>query len=162
MKSGTIKTNKSWSTIFTIAFLWLFYSLFVIVPVFFVLLSAGRQDFEAVFCTTRFLSSIKNTVIECISSTLVSVVFGYIYAYAVVRGNLPFRKFFAAVPVIHMVTPPFVGGLSFILLFGRQGFITKNLLGLDISLYGFWGLLLSQVLCFFPLCTDSYWHKSCN
>lgn len=151
MKSGTIKTNKSWSTIFTIAFLWLFYSLFVIVPVFFVLLSAGRQDFEAVFCTTRFLSSIKNTVIECISSTLVSVVFGYIYAYAVVRGNLPFRKFFAAVPVIHMVTPPFVGGLSFILLFGRQGFITKTLLGLDISLYGFWGLLLSQVLCFFPL-----------
>ena len=73
------------------------------------------------------------------------------YAYAVVRGEIPFVRFFSVVPVIHMVTPPFVGGLSFILLLGRQGFITKTLLGLDVSLYGLPGIVISQVLCFFPL-----------
>lgn len=55
------------------------------------------------------------------------------------------------VPLVHLLTPPFVGGLSFILLLGRQGFITHQLLGLNVSLYGFWGLLIAQTLCFFPM-----------
>lgn len=131
--------------------LWLFFLLFVIAPVLFVFLSARPEDFKTVFTSARFYEALKNTALECVCSTFVSVFFGYIYAYAVVRGNLPFKRFFAAIPLVHMVTPPFVGGLSFILLFGRQGFITKTVLGLDISLYGFWGLLMSQVLCFFPL-----------
>jgi iron(III) transport system permease protein len=49
------------------------------------------------------------------------------------------------------VTPPFVGGLYFILLFGRQGFFTRTLLGLDVSLYGLPGLFIAQTLCFFPI-----------
>ena len=44
-----------------------------------------------------------------------------------------------------------MGGLSFILLLGKQGFITHTLLGLDVSLYGFKGLLIAQTLCFFPI-----------
>ncbi|WP_149553949.1 ABC transporter permease [Treponema pectinovorum] len=131
--------------------LWLFFLLFVIVPVLFVFFSAKAEDFKTVFTSTSFYQVLKNTGLECLCSTFLSVFFGYIYAYAIVRGNLPLKKIFAAIPLIHMVTPPFIGGLSFILLFGRQGFITKTVLGLDISLYGFFGILLSQVLCFFPI-----------
>lgn len=149
LKAGKIKNNSGSYAL--CGSLWLFFILFVIFPLFFVLSTAKLENFIEVFASTRFLSSIKNTFLECICSTVLSVLVGYIYAYAVVRANIPFKRFFAAIPVIHMVTPPFVGGLSFILLFGRQGFITKTLFGLDVSLYGFFGLVLSQVLCFFPI-----------
>lgn len=92
-----------------------------------------------------------NTLIECICSTVLSVFVGYVFAYSVIKAEIPGSKFFKLIPVIHLVTPPFVGGLSFILLFGRQGFITHRLLGLNVSLYGFSGLLIAQVLCFFPI-----------
>lgn len=131
--------------------LWIFFALFVIFPVLFVLLSARPSDFAHLFAQKRFYLILRNTALECVCSTFISVLVGYIYAYAVVRCSIPFKKLFALIPVLHLITPPFVGGLSFILLFGRQGFVTKTLLGLDLSLYGFWGLLLSQVLCFFPL-----------
>lgn len=131
--------------------LWLFFALTVLLPVLYAVFSIRPEDFALIFTRKRFFSAVRNTAIECVCSTVVSVFTGYVYAYGVVRGNLPFKKFFSVVPVVHLVTPPFVGGLSFILLFGRQGFFTKTLLGLDVTLYGFWGLLLSQVLCFFPL-----------
>ena len=145
------KLKKPFDTVsnITCVFLWLFFLMWVVIPLLMVLSTATKADFKEFFSSVRFLSALKNTFIECICSTAVSVFVGFVYAYAIVNGNIPFKKFFAAIPVVHMVTPPFVGGLSFILLFGRQGFITKTVLGLDISLYGFPGLLLSQILCFF-------------
>ena len=148
-KTGKIYGQEK--SFFACAALWLFFAITVIIPVLYALFSVRPSDFAQIFTQKRFFTAIRNTAIECVCSTFVSVFVGYIYAYAVVRGNLPLKKLFAVVPVVHMVTPPFVGGLSFILLFGRQGFFTKTLLGLDVSLYGFWGLLLSQVLCFFPI-----------
>ncbi|MCI6187298.1 MAG: iron ABC transporter permease [Spirochaetia bacterium] len=92
-----------------------------------------------------------NTFLECICSTSLSVLIGFIYAYAVHKTKIPFKNFFSFIPILHLLTPPFVGGLSFILLLGKQGFITHTLLGLDVSLYGFKGLLIAQTLCFFPI-----------
>lgn len=128
-----------------------FFALFVIFPLLCVAFTPKLNDFATVFSSSQYLSTILNTAIECVCSTTLSVLIGYIYAYAVVRCDIPFKNIFAKIPIIHLVTPPFVGGLAFILLVGRQGFVTKTLLGLDVSLYGFWGLLLAQVLCFFPM-----------
>lgn len=129
----------------------LFFAIFTIFPLLFSFLTPRLKDFSVVFFTSRYKQVVLNTIYECIVSTFFSVFFGYVYAYSIERGNIPFSKFFSFIPVIHMVTPPFVGGLSFILLFGRQGFITHTLLGLDVSLYGFFGIVISQVLCFFPI-----------
>lgn len=109
------------------------------------------ESFGAVFGSRKFLSVIGNSARSAFWGALISVVLGYGFAYAVVVAKVPLSKYFALVPVLHLITPPFVGGLSFILLAGRQGFITKTILGLDVSLYGFWGLLVAQVLCFFPI-----------
>ncbi|MCR5725495.1 MAG: iron ABC transporter permease [Treponema sp.] len=129
----------------------LFFAVCIIFPLVCVALTPGADDVAAVFTTERFLTAMRNTVLICLCSTFFSVLVGYVYAYAVERGMIPFRRFFSVLPVAHLVTPPFVGGLSFILLVGRNGFITHTLLGRDVSLYGFWGLLLAQVLCFFPI-----------
>ena len=129
----------------------IFFAMCVLVPLCFVALAPRLSDVVSVLTSERWHTAMRNTVVACVSSTVLSVVIGYIYAYAVVRGDIFCRRFFSVVPVAHLVTPPFVGGLAFILLVGRQGFITHTLLGLDVSLYGFWGLLLAQVLCFFPI-----------
>lgn len=136
-------------------FIWSLIVIFFLSSILFPLIctftSISFSDFKNVFTHKRYLKTILNTIIECISSTSLSVLFGYIYAYAIAKTNIPFKRFFSIIPILHLVTPPFVGGLSFILLFGRQGFFTHTILNLDISLYGFWGLLISQVLCFFPV-----------
>ncbi|MBQ4379567.1 MAG: iron ABC transporter permease [Treponema sp.] len=123
----------------------------IVFPLLFVLLSPSLKDFVKVFTSDVWLSAMRNTVLECVCSTSLSVLVGYLFAYAVIKADIPFKKIFGFIPVLHLMTPPFVGGLSFILLFGRQGFFTHTLLGLDISLYGFQGLLIAQTLCFFPI-----------
>ena len=112
----------------------IFFALCVFFPLVCVALSLRPADIATVFTTERFLTAARNTALVCLCSTTLSVLVGYLYAYAVERAALPFRRFFAVLPVAHLVTPPFVGGLSFILLVGRNGFITHTLLGLDISL----------------------------
>lgn len=123
----------------------------ILIPLLFVFLSPGKNDFARVFSSQIFRQTVANTFIEVICSTSFSVLIGFIYAYAVVKGCIPFKKFFSVIPYIHLVTPPFVGGLSFILLLGRQGFITKTIFKTDVSLYGFPALLIAQSLCFFPI-----------
>ena len=134
---------------------WLGVCLFLLIcilsPLFYVLLTPTKADFIKVATTDVWRKTALNTLFEVICSTAAAVALGYVYAYAVVKGGIPFRRFFSFVPFLHLVTPPFVGGLAFILLLGRQGFITKTLLGLDVSLYGFPGLLIAQALCFFPM-----------
>lgn len=156
--------KKSTATIPAVTLLWscavLFLAVFILFPLICVFTKIRPSDLAEVFTAVRFRKTVLNTVIECVCSTTLSVLTGYLYAYAVTFGRLPFRKFFSFIPVLHLVTPPFVGGLAFILLLGRQGLITKTILHLDVSLYGFPGLLIAQVLCFFPLsylmCKESF------
>ncbi|WP_294428481.1 iron ABC transporter permease [uncultured Treponema sp.] len=124
---------------------------FVVFPLACVLLTPKAKDIAEVFTSSVWRDAMLNTLLECVCSTTLSVIVGYLFAYAVVKADIPFKKIFSFVPILHLMTPPFVGGLSFILLFGRQGFFTHTVLGLDVSLYGFWGLLIAQVLCFFPI-----------
>ncbi len=123
----------------------------IIFPLFCVFLTPKISDFIQVSASSVWKQAALNTLVECVCSTAASVLIGYVYAYAVINGGIPFRRFFSFIPLLHLVTPPFVGGLAFILLLGRQGFITHTVLGLDVSLYGFWGLLIAQTLCFFPM-----------
>lgn len=126
-------------------------SLFIVFPLCCVALAPRPADFAAVFASSVWRQAALNTALECVCSTALSVGVGYIFAYAVNKAEIPFKRFFGFVPLLHLMTPPFVGGLSFILLYGRQGFFTRTLLGLDVSLYGFPGLLIAQTLCFFPI-----------
>lgn len=136
-------------------FIWGLLCFLCIAFIVFPLLSAARETSAAdwIVCVSspRWRTAMCNTLLSTALSTLISVVVGYIYAYAVTRGGVPFARFFSFFPVLHLVTPPFVGGLAFILLFGRNGLITDKLLSLQVSLYGLPGLLIAQTLCFFPI-----------
>lgn len=97
---------------------------------------------------TVFWNSIKLAAIVALLSTIV----GYIFAYGVTRIQMPGRKFFNTLVHLPIISPPFILALSIIFLFGRQGIITKGLLGIkNNNVYGFHSLLLIQVISFFPV-----------
>ena len=130
-KSGNLKKfdfNKNSRSLFAARFVvFIFLAVCIIFPLFCVLISVRVSDFVKVFSSVNFHQALKNTFFECLASSSVSVLIGYVFAYAVVKGNIPLKKFFSFVPLIHLMTPPFVGGLSFILLLGRQGFVTHQI-----------------------------------
>lgn len=143
------KHSKSLWTTWSILILML--SLFIVFPLVNLLFKIDVRDFGNFIANDTWKRASLNTVIVCLCSTTLSVFTGCVFAYAVVRGNIPFKKFFSFIPVIHLITPPFVSGLSFMFLFGKQGFFTHTILGLNVDPYGLPGLLISQTLCFFPL-----------
>ena len=56
------------------------------------------------------------------------------------------RKLLTAVLVLSTISPPFVGSMSYLMLFGRCGLITWRLLGLEWNPYGFHGVVMMEAL----------------
>ncbi|KPV63578.1 MAG: Molybdate/tungstate transport system permease protein WtpB [Candidatus Bathyarchaeota archaeon BA1] len=95
--------------------------------------------------------SLFNTLFMCAVSSLSSLFLGFLFAYLVVRTDVPGKRIFEATAILPIISPPFVVGLSFILLFGRRGFFTYGLFGQEFEIYGWHGLWAVQTLTFFPL-----------
>lgn len=81
---------------------------------------------------------------------------GFIFAYAVVRCEIPGKKVIHWLALVPTVSPPFALALSMILLFGRNGLITKKLLGITYvvgmnDIYGLDGLVIVQTITFFSV-----------
>lgn len=101
----------------------------------------------------RVATAAKNTAVIGVASTLSATVVGFLFAYALSRPDIRGRAVLRVMALLPLISPPFVVGLAVLLLFGRRGLITHELLGLDISLLGLGGLWLVQTLAFFPMAT---------
>ncbi len=107
-----------------------------------------KSTFSSAYFWTAFFNSIQLGLITASISTFV----GFLFAYAVTRSNMRGKKFFHFVAQLPIVAPPFVMSLAMILLFGRSGLISKNLLHIRrANVYGLHGLIVVQSLAFFPL-----------
>jgi iron(III) transport system permease protein len=77
---------------------------------------------------------------------------GFIFAFALNRTDISFKPFFKILALLPIISPPFMLTLSVILLLGRNGIITKHLLGLtNFNIYGLKGLVLVQTMGMFPI-----------
>jgi iron(III) transport system permease protein len=81
---------------------------------------------------------------------------GFIFAYAIVRCQIPGKRFVHWLALVPTVSPPFALALSMILLFGRNGLITHKLLGIEFAkgmndIYGLDGLVIVQTITFFSV-----------
>ena len=63
------------------------------------------------------------------------------------------KKFIFIILLLTMISPPFVSSLAYIKLFGRRGFITHSLLGLNLNTYGWHGVVLMQTFSHTSLAT---------
>lgn len=95
-----------------------------------------------------FFNSLMMGVLTAVFGSLI----GFIFAFTVTRTDIPFKKFFNLIAIVPIVSPPFIGALAIIMLFGNNGFITSTLLGLrNYPIYGIRGLLFAQIVTFFPV-----------
>lgn len=124
---------------------------FVVVPVVRVLSEPGWAEWARALTTPRHFRLLGNTLGIAALSTGSAVAVGFLFAYATSRPDIPLTRLFRLVAILPLVSPPFVGGLAFILLFGRRGLVTYTLLGLGGDVYGWHGLWLVQTLTFFPV-----------
>mgnify|MGYP001040112291 CR=1 FL=1 len=98
--------------------------------------------------TKTFFNSILLGVIVASLATLT----GFIFAFALNRTDISFKPFFRVLAMLPIISPPFMLTLSVILLLGRNGIITRHLLGLkNFNIYGLKGLVLVQVMGMFPI-----------
>lgn len=95
-----------------------------------------------------FFNSLKLGAVVAVIATFL----GYVFAFAMTRTEMKGKKFFNFIATLPIISPPFVLSLSLIFLFGRQGLITKGLLGINsFDVYGFRSLVLIQSISFFPI-----------
>ncbi|MEI9477960.1 MAG: iron ABC transporter permease [Deltaproteobacteria bacterium] len=86
-----------------------------------------------------------------VAVSILSTVIGFIFAYAVTRVDIPWKRFFNITATFPIIAPPFMMSLSAILLFGKQGFVSKMILQnlIEFKIYGFYGLLVVETLTYF-------------
>ena len=112
--------------------------------------------FPRIFADYTFNRAFYNTLllgmITSFGSVVIGLLFAYVDCYVDVRSGVV-KKMFDVVSTLPVVSPPFVLSLSMILLFGRGGLITRELLGIyDSDVYGLGGIAIVQTLTFFPVC----------
>lgn len=80
-----------------------------------------------------------------------STVVGFLFAFLIERTSFKYKKVMGTLATLPVISPPFSLSLSIILLFGNNGLITKQLLNLDVSIYGLGGLVIVQTIGMFPI-----------
>ncbi len=114
------------------------------------------EAFPRIFKDYTFNRAFYNTLllgmITGFGSVLIGLLFAYVDSYVQVRSRVV-KKMFDLVSMLPVVSPPFVLSLSMILLFGRGGLVTRQLLGIyDSNVYGLGGIAVVQIMTFFPVC----------
>ncbi len=146
--------------VLTIIALVVFLALFIAYPLCTLFIESvynnGRVSLDAflhIFRLASFRGVIGNTLLLGLTSGLLSTAIGFLFAYVDCYVRVKFKGIFNVVSVLPVVSPPFVLSLSCIMLFGRSGLVTRGLFGImDSNIQGFHGILIVQVLTFFPVC----------
>ena len=99
-----------------------------------------------------FRKAFQNSMLMATLTSLLGVLVGYIFAFTIERTDIPFKKFFNIIAIIPIISPPFIGALAILMLFGNNGLITSSLLHIrNYPIYGIRGLLFAQIITFFPV-----------
>ncbi len=111
--------------------------------------------FAKFFGKPYYLKALFNSLKVSVCATLCAVVLGTIIAYIMRTMKIAGKGVLDIIIIITMLSPPFIGAYSWILLLGRSGSITtliKNLTGITLpSIYGFPGMLLVFTMQLYPL-----------
>lgn len=132
---------------------------FIVYPLFQIFLSSfisngeiDWQGYKRVFAGGQLTSALTNSLVLAVIVSILSTAIAYFFAYTLAYIKVPFKKLFNGIAILPVISPPFVIALSAILLFGRGGFISETLLGIEgANIYGLHGLILVQTLTYFPV-----------
>lgn len=109
----------------------------------------GLGNYLALLDTPGVWRAAFNSTWLGLATTVLTVLLGFVLAYGLERTHMAGKRFIAVSMALPMLTPSLVLGLGLIFLLGRNGLVGK-LLGLRMEVYGFWGLLLADILYALP------------
>jgi iron(III) transport system permease protein len=129
---------------------------FVVVPLFAILRlsfvtpeGVGLANYAREFGSPKFARIVANSFNVSLTTTLITVVLAYGFAYALRRTAMPFKRTCGAVALLPLYAPSLVQALGVLFLFGRNGIVNRTF-DLRIDIYGFWGIVISDVFYSFP------------
>lgn len=108
----------------------------------------GLANYRTYFSTPALVQSLWNSVWVSALSTAIVIPLAFGYAYAITRTAVRLKPLLMAVALLPLFTPSLLSAISFIYIFGNQGFLKSWLFG--ASVYGPIGIVLSQVFYCFP------------
>jgi len=85
--------------------------------------------------------------------TLAALVVAVPVAFLAARVDIPGKAVLRTLAILPLVSPPFIGAYSWILLFGRAGYVTSGLQRIGITIptvYGMHGIVLALTLNLYP------------
>lgn len=139
------------------------FGLFLIYPLSSLFLSAfqnadtGRftmENFTRFFERKYYYQSMINSMWVTVCVTVFSIIIGTALAYAMTAFKVRLKNIVEICVIISLLSPPFIGAYSWILIGGRSGILTQWLYEVfhyDFpSIYGFSGILLVLTLKLYP------------
>lgn len=112
------------------------------------------SNFVQFFTKKYYYESLWRSFSVTIITTILTIVIGVPLAYVMTTCKIKGKGVIEILIIISVLSPPFIGAYSWILLLGRSGVITTFLsdtFGINLpSIYGFSGILLVFTLKLFP------------
>lgn len=111
--------------------------------------SIGIQNYIDILSSSGFWRATRHSMLMGLTTTLISVFLGFIIAHGLHRCSFKGKWIIRGVIVLPLLAPSLVQALGLIFLLGRNGIISR-LTGVEIDIYGFWGLTLANTLYALP------------
>lgn len=118
----------------------------------------GLDHYLSVVKEARLLKAGRNSLILAVISCVLTTALAFAIAYGINRGGIPAPNLVRYATLIPLVSPPVIIATAAVLLFGRNGAITKGVFDRTLgwinaeesNLYGWGGVILAQLLSHLP------------
>ncbi len=156
-----LKRLKSHPWFFSQGAILLFFVLFLVYPFLSLFTRAfigekggfSLEYFKTFASYPYYFTTLWHSLLVSITTTVIAVSIGVPLAYVVVRNKLFGTKLWQIMIVMSLMSPPFIGAYSWIILLGRSGIVTQFLAKIGImfpSIYGFLGIIIVFSLKLYP------------
>lgn len=111
------------------------------------------ENYIRFFTKKYYYSSLLRSLFISIVTTATTLAVGVPMAYLMSRYNVFGKRFMHIFIIMSLMSPPFIGAYSWIMLFGRAGFVTRFFESIGIflpSIYGKLGIILVFTFKLFP------------
>jgi iron(III) transport system permease protein len=108
------------------------------------------KNYASYFTTPRMFRSLTNSLYVSIVTMVITTILAFFFAYALTRTTIPGKGLFYTVSTFPLIAPSIIQGLALILLFGRNGLVTRYILHTDWNIYGATGIIAAECLYCFP------------
>lgn len=110
-------------------------------------------NFERFFTKPYYYRSLLRSMMVCSMTMVFSAIIGVFIAYIMTRYNVPGKNILHVLIIMSLMSPPFIGAYSWIVLLGRNGLLARAMDAIGLTaptIYGRNGIIFVFTLHLFP------------